>query len=419
MRAFRRQRSPRLPEEGEMERIVVVGGGQAGASLVARLRALGHDGPLTLVCDEPVPPYQRPPLSKKYLLGETSVERLYLRPESFYAEQGIELRTGTPITAIDRAARTVRIGAEALPYDKLALTTGALPRRLAARVGGELPGVYLMRTLADADRMEPEFRVGRRVLIVGGGYIGLEAAAVAASRGLRVTLVEAAPRILGRVAAPETADFFRELHRAHGVDIREGAGLVRLVEQGGRAAGAELTDGEEIAVDFVVVGIGIAPDTRLAEAAGLAVDNGIATDALCQSSDPAIWAAGDCASFPWRGERVRLESVQNAIDGAEHAAATMLGSTEPYAPSPWFWSDQYDCKLQIAGLNAGYRRTVTRPGSRPGGRSVWYFGEGGLLAVDAMNDPKAYMQGKRWLETGVSPDLGRIADATVDLRQAV
>ena len=406
-----------------MERIVVVGGGQAGAALAAKLRALGHDGPLTLVCDEPVPPYQRPPLSKKYLLGEMAVERLYLRPESFYAEHGIDLRTGAPVTAVDRASRTVRIGAEALPYDKLALTTGALPRPLPAAIGGALPGVYLMRTLADADRMEPEFRPCRRVLIVGGGYIGLETAAVAASRGLGVTLVEAAPRILGRVAAAETADFFRGLHRSHGVDIREGAGLLRIVERGGRVAGAELVGGEQVAADFVVVGIGIEPDTRLAEAAGLAVENGIATDALCRTSDPAIWAAGDCASFPWRpeqgGERVRLESVQNAIDAAEHAAATMLGATDTYLPSPWFWSDQYDCKLQIAGLNTGFTRTVARPGSRPGGRSVWYFGEAGLLAVDAINDPKAYMQAKRWLEAGTSPDPARIADPAVDLRQAV
>jgi 3-phenylpropionate/trans-cinnamate dioxygenase ferredoxin reductase subunit len=402
-----------------MERIIVVGAGQAGAALVAKLRALGHAGSLTLIGDEPVPPYQRPPLSKKYLLGEISVERLYLRPESFYAEHDVTLRLGRPVAAIDRAARTVRLGDEELPYDALALTTGALPRRLPAAIGGELPGVYLMRTLADADRMEPEFRPGRRVLIVGGGYIGLEAAAVAASRGLEVTLIEAAPRILGRVAAPETADFFRELHRAHGVDIREGAGLARLVEQDGRVGAAALANGDLIAIDFVVVGIGIGPDTRLAEAADLALDNGIAVDALCRTSDPSIWAAGDCASFSWRGRRVRLESVQNAIDQAEHAAATMLGSTAPYAPSPWFWSDQYDCKLQIAGLHAGYTRAVARPGTRPGGRSVWYFGEGDLLAVDAMNDPKAYMQGKRWLEAGVSPEPARIADPGVDLRQAI
>ncbi len=251
-----------------MQRIVVVGAGQAGAALVAKLRSLGHTGPITLIGDEPAPPYQRPPLSKKYLLGEMSLERLYLRPESFYAEHDVALRLGQPVTAIDRAARTVRVGAEDIAYDALALTTGALPRRLPSAIGGELPGVYLMRTLADADRMEPEFRPGRRVLIVGGGYIGLEAAAVAASRGLQVTLIEATPRILGRVAAPETADFFRELHRSHGVDIREGAGLVRLVERDGRVGAAMLADGAELAVDFVIVGIGIAPDTRLAEAAG-------------------------------------------------------------------------------------------------------------------------------------------------------
>lgn len=402
-----------------MERIVVGGGGQAGAALVAKLRALGYAGALTLICEEPVPPYQRPPLSKKYLLGEMSVERLYLRPESFYVEHDITLRIGFAVTAIDRAKRTLRVAGEDLPYDALALTTGALPRRLQAAIGGELPGVYLMRTLADADRMEPEFRPGRRVLIIGGGYIGLEAAAVAASRELKVTLIESAPRILGRVASAETADFFRDLHRSHGVDIREATGLARLVERDGRVAGAVLADGEWVPADMVVVGIGIVPDTRLAEAAGLVVDNGIAVDAHCRTSDPVIWAAGDCASFSWRGGRVRLESVQNAIDQAEHAAATMLGSTASYTPSPWFWSDQYDCKLQIAGLHAGYNRTVARPGSRPGGRSVWYFGDRQLLAVDAMNDPRAYMQGKRWLESGVSPDPARIADAAVELRNAV
>jgi 3-phenylpropionate/trans-cinnamate dioxygenase ferredoxin reductase component len=401
------------------DRIVVVGGGQAGAALVARLRALGHAGPITLVCDEAQPPYQRPPLSKKYLMGEMAVERLFLRPESFYAEQRVELRTGAPATAIDRNAHTVRVGGEELTWDALALTTGALPRRLPAAMGGDLSGVYLMRTLADADRMAPEFVAGRRVLVVGGGYIGLEAAAVAAARGLNVTLLEMAPRILARVAAAATSDWFRALHRSHGVDIREGTGLDRLVERDGRVASALLVTGEELPVDFVIVGIGITPDTRLAQSAGLETGDGIAVDGLCRTSDPAIWAAGDCTSFP-RGEgRIRLESVQNAIDQAEHAAATMLGSTEPYAPSPWFWSDQYDCKLQIAGLHAGHDRTVTRPGSRPGGQSVWYYAGDRLLAVDAMNDPKAYMTGKRWLEAGISPDAGRIADPATDLRESV
>jgi 3-phenylpropionate/trans-cinnamate dioxygenase ferredoxin reductase subunit len=265
--------------------------------------------------------------------------------------------------------------------------------------------------------MAPEFRPGARVLVVGGGYIGLESAAVAASRGLRVTLVEMAPRILQRVASAATSDYFRELHRAHGVDLREGAALRRLEGRDGRVVAAVLEDGEPLPVDFVIVGIGIAPDTRLADAAGLATDNGIAVDALCRTSDPAIFAAGDCTSFPWRDGRVRLESVQNAIDQGEHAAACMLGGTAPYRPSPWFWSDQYDCKLQIAGLHAGHDRTVTRPGARPGSQSVWYYAGDRLVAVDAMNDPRSYMTGKRWLEAGASPDPARIADPATDLRE--
>jgi 3-phenylpropionate/trans-cinnamate dioxygenase ferredoxin reductase subunit len=394
--------------------IVVVGAGQAGASLAAKLRAEGYAGPLTLVGDEPVPPYQRPPLSKKYLLGEMEVERLYLRPLSFYAEQGIDLRLGVPVTAIDRAARTITLGGEALGWDQLALTTGALPRRLPAAAGGALAGVHVVRKLADVDGMAPAFAPGRRVVIVGGGYIGLEAAAVAAGRGLRVTLIEAAPRILARVAAPETADWFRALHTRHGVEILEGAALERLTGEG-HVTGARLADGREIAADFVIVGIGILPDTRLAEAAGLALDNGIATDAFGRTSDPAIWAAGDCASFPHGGGRLRLESVPNAIDMAEAVAANMLGAGKPYVPAPWFWSDQYDVKLQIAGLNAGHDRIVVREGAG-GARSHWYFAGDRLLSVDAMNDPRAYMVGKRLIEAGRSADPAVLADPSADLK---
>lgn len=401
------------------DRIIVVGGGQAGAALVAKLRGLGYAGKLTLIGAERALPYQRPPLSKKYLLGEMALERLFLRPESFYAENDIEIRTGAVVTAIDTAARTVSIGGERLSWDRLALTTGSKPRRLPDGCGGDLAGVHYMRNLMDADRIAPDFQPGKRVLVIGGGYIGLESAAVAAMRGLKVTLIEMAPRILARVAAPETSDFFRELHRSHGVDIREGTGLETLIGENGRVTGARLSTGEEIEADLVIVGIGITPDTDLAEAAGLHIKNGIAVDEFCRTSDPRIWAAGDCSSFPWRGGRIRLESVQNAIDHAEHAAATMLGSTDPYLPSPWFWSDQYDCKLQIAGLNAGYDRVLTRPGTREGGRSIWYFAGDQLLAVDAMNDPKAYMTGKRWLEAGTAPDPARIADPDVDLRNAV
>jgi 3-phenylpropionate/trans-cinnamate dioxygenase ferredoxin reductase subunit len=397
-------------------RVVVVGGGQAGAALVARLRNDGFAGPVTLIGDEPVPPYQRPPLSKKYLLGEMAEERLYLKPASFYNEQQIELVTETPVTAIDRAAREVVTGDRRIAYDSLALTTGALPRLLPAAIGGALGGVYPVRTLADVDAMAPEVVAGRRVLIVGGGYIGLEAAAVCALKELTVTLIELAPRILQRVAAPATSDILRVLHQGHGVDIRESTGLECLTGAE-RVDGAILSTGERIEIDLAIIGIGITPDTRLAGAAGLTLENGIAVDGRCRTSDPAIFAAGDCASFPYMGNRIRLESVQNAIDQAEHVAKVIMGGQEDYRPYPWFWSDQYDARLQIAGLNTGYDHTVIRPGHRPGGQSIWYFRGDTLLAVDAISDPKAYMQGKRWIETGFSPDSMAVADPDIDLKK--
>lgn len=396
------------------DRIVVVGAGQAGAAAAAKLRALGHAGPLTMVGAEAVPPYQRPPLSKKYLTGEMARDRLLLRPAAFWADQGIALRLGAPVTAIDRAARTVTAGGVALGWDRLVLATGAAPRRLPAALGGHLPGVHVMRDLADADAMAGAFVPGARVVIVGGGYIGLEAAAVAAARGLRVTLLEAAPRLLARVACPETAQWFRALHTAHGVEVLEGTAVVRLTGES-RVTGAELACGRHIPCDFAITGIGVAPATGLAEAAGLAVDNGIAVDALGRTSDPAIWAAGDCASFPHGGGRLRLESVQNAIDQAEAVAANMLGAGLPYAPVPWFWSDQYDTKLQIAGLGTGADRVVVRNG--PGaGRSHWYFAGPRLLAVDAIDDARAYMVGKRLIEAARSPDPAALADSATDLK---
>jgi len=398
-----------------MSGIVVIGAGQAGASCVAKLRALGHDGPVTLIGEEPVPPYQRPPLSKKYLLGEMELERLFLRPESFYAEAGITLRLSSKVTAIDTAARQVTCGGQTMGYDDLVLATGSVPRRLPAAIGGDLDGVYVVRGLADADSMAPEFVAGRHVLIVGGGYIGLEAAAVAASRGLKVTLVEMGARILQRVAAPETSEYFRVLHRSHGVDIREGTGLETLLGEG-RVRAARLSDGTELDVDFVIVGVGITPATELAEMAGLETENGIRTDEYGRSSDPHVWAAGDCASFPHAGGRLRLESVPNAIDMAECVAANILGAGTPYVPQPWFWSDQYDVKLQIAGLNTGYDRIVTRPEDGAGQVSFWYYKGDRLLAVDAMNAPRAYMVGKRLIDAGRSADPARVADPATELK---
>jgi 3-phenylpropionate/trans-cinnamate dioxygenase ferredoxin reductase component len=394
--------------------IVVIGGGQAGASLVARLRTEGFEGDITLLCEEPVPPYQRPPLSKAYLLGEMEEARLYLRPESFYTDHRIDLRLNTRAESIDTTAKTVTAGGETIPYDHLALTTGSAPRRLPAAIGGELNGVYTVRTLADVDAMAHQFAEGRRVLIVGGGYIGLEAAAVAAKRGLHVTLLEAAPRILQRVAAPVTSDWFRALHSAHGVDIRESTGLDRLL--GDRhVEAARLADGTELPVDFVLVGIGIAPNAALAQSAGIACEDGILVDDHGRTSAPGVWAAGDCTRLPYRGTRLRLESVQNAIDQAEAVARNMLGANEPYIPQPWFWSDQYDVHLQIAGLNLGWDNIVVRPGEG-GSVSHWYYAGDTLLAVDAMNDSRAYMVGKRLLEGGRSPAKAEIADPATNLK---
>lgn len=398
-----------------MAHVVIIGAGQAGVALAARLRGLGHQGAITLIGEEPSPPYQRPPLSKAYLLGEITAERLWLRAPEFYAEQAITLRLGQPVTALDPARRSLALGGETLHYDHLALTTGSWPQRLPPALGGDLAGVHAVRTLADVDAMREEFRPGRRVVIVGGGYIGLEAAAVAALRGLDVTVLEREPRILARVAAPETAAHFRSLHARHGVKIREATALSRLTGAAGRVLAAELSDGTTIAADFVIVGIGIRPATALAEAAGLTIDNGIATDAFGRTSAPDVWAAGDCASFPHGTGRLRLESVGNAIDQAEVVAANILGAGLPYRAMPWFWSDQYDCKLQIAGLNSGYQDVITR-GPEAGAISFWYYRGDRLLAVDAVNDPRAFMVGKRLIEQGKSPGRAAIADPATALK---
>jgi 3-phenylpropionate/trans-cinnamate dioxygenase ferredoxin reductase subunit len=397
-----------------MAHVVVVGAGQAGSAVVAKLRGLGFDGQITLVGEEPSPPYQRPPLSKAYLMGEMEEERLWLRSNAFYAEQNITLRLGSKVGSIDRAAKTLTLGDETLSYDHLVLTTGSTPRRLPAATGGDLAGVYTVRTLADVDAMRAEFAPGRRVVIVGGGYIGLEAAAVARKLGLEVTVLEMAPRILQRVAAPETSDYIRALHQAHGVTILESTGLDRLLGTG-RVSGVRLQDGRELPADFVIAGVGIIPGQALAEAAGLELENGIKTDAHGRTSDPFIWSAGDCASFPYKGGRIRLESVGNAIDQAEMVAENIMGAGKDYIAKPWFWSDQYACKLQIAGLNTGYDNIVTR-GPEGEGVSFWYYQGDTLLAVDAMNDPRGYMVGKRLIEAGKSPDKAKVADLSVPLK---
>ena len=396
-----------------MEHIAVIGAGQSGATLVETLRKEGYEGRLTLWGAEPHLPYQRPPLSKAYLLGETTRERLQLRPRAFYDERDIELRLGTPIDALDPAARSLTHAGGTEAFDAAILATGSRANTLSERCTTGLPGTHVIRTLADIDALRPALVEGRRMLVVGGGYVGLEAAAVARKKGLEVTLVELNVRLLSRVACAPTANWFRAMHRAHGVDIREGIGLDQLLGDGEIEA-ARLTDGTEIPVDLVIAGVGARPEIGLAETAGLELDDGIAVDARGRTSAEGVWAVGDCCSFPYGdGRRIRLESVPHAIHHAETVARNVMGAEEDYAAKPWFWSDQYDVKLQIAGLNGGFDDIVVREAE---GRSHWYFAGERLLAVDAMNDPRAYMVGKRLIDAGRTLDRKAVRDPAVPIK---
>ncbi|MEL7273801.1 MAG: FAD-dependent oxidoreductase [Pseudomonadota bacterium] len=399
--------------------IIVVGGGQAAAAAIARMRELDKDIPITLIGDENVLPYQRPPLSKAYLAGTMPLERLIFRPRQWFDDNAVTLRLGERVESLHPQERQVVLyNGETLCYSKLLLATGSTPRLLPAEMGGALGNVYALRSVSDADSLRPAVEGGGRLVIVGGGYIGLEVAAVARKTGLAVTLVEMGERILQRVAAPETSDFYRHLHGEHGVTLIEGAGLARL-HGNGVVKEAELTDGTRLPADAVLMGIGVLPGSELAELAGLNIENGIAVDEHCRTSDPHIFAAGDCANFPHHGARVRLESVPNAIGQGEVAAANMLEHVTPYRATPWFWSDQYDVKLQIAGLNTGYDKTIVRPGRRDGAQSVWYYGGETLLAVDAMNDAPSFMMARKALEAGVSIPAHVAADPAANLKEWV
>lgn len=398
--------------------IVIIGAGQAAASFISRHTALGSSEPLLLIGEEPLPPYQRPPLSKKYLLGELDKERLFIRPEQWYADQGVSTRFNTRAESINPVRKQVVTNdGQSFTYSKLLLCTGSRARDLPEAVGGNLKGVFTLRNMADIDNIAPEFKAGKKLLIIGGGYIGLEAAAVARLLGLDVTLLEMADRILQRVAAEQTSDYFRNLHLDQGVDIRESARMTRLLENHGKVSGAELEDGESIDADLVLVGIGGSPNIELAEAAGLDCDNGVSVSITCQTSNADIYAAGDCCSFIRDGARIRLESVQNAADQGDLIARVLAGEDVHYNALPWFWSDQYSCKLQIAGLNSGFNKTVLRPGANEDGQSIWYYRDETLLAVDAMNDPKAYAFGRKIIDAGVNPTPGVIADPQTDLKK--
>lgn len=397
---------------------LIVGGGQAAVSAAAKLRELDGETVVTLVSAESVLPYQRPPLSKAYLSGEMPLDRLLLRPAEWYDEHGIDVKLGTEAVSIDREQKTVLLnGGASLPFDKLLLATGSTPRVLADAVGGNLEGVFMLRESVDSDAIRPHLKEGNRLVVIGGGYVGLEAAAIARKQGLHVTIVEIAERILQRVAAQETSNYFRDLHLKYGVDIRESCGFSHFEAVDNKSSAVNLADGETLPADLALVGIGVVPNEGLAQRAGLDVGNGIVVDAFCRTSDPDIFAAGDCASFPLKNRMVRFESVPHAIHQAEMAAVNMLGGSEEYVAKPWFWSDQYDVKLQIAGLNTGYTDTVVRPGKREGAQSVWYYRDDELLAVDAMNDAPSFMMARRIIEAGKSVPKNVAADPATNLKE--
>jgi 3-phenylpropionate/trans-cinnamate dioxygenase ferredoxin reductase subunit len=394
-----------------MEHVAVVGGGQAAAALAIRLRTKGFRGRITIYGDEPWAPYQRPPLSKKYLSGEWERERLLLRSPSYWSDNDIDIRAGRAVTSLDPVRRTLGRGDDSVGWTKLALTTGASPRPLPSWLSN-LENVCELRSLHDAERMQRHFRKGRRLLVIGGGFVGLETAAVAAEAGLRVTVVESAARILERAVCPATSEYFRRLHSAKGVRIVEGCAVRRVV--GGPVREAELTSGERLETDLVLVGIGVLPNAELAARAGIDTGDGILVDEHGHTSAADVWAAGDCARFPLCGELIRLESVQNAIEQAEAVADDMLGEAAPYAPVPWFWSDQYDAKLQIAGWNRGYTEVVACDTDR--GVSNWYYREGRLVAVDSINDARTFMVAKKLLSQGINVDPSKLTDQAFDPR---
>ncbi|WP_192180140.1 NAD(P)/FAD-dependent oxidoreductase [Mesorhizobium amorphae] len=405
---------PAAAKPGDESSIVIVGAGQAGLSTTEKLRVNGFAGSITLIGEEPDAPYQRPPLSKAYLLGELERDRLKLKAEDWYAKNRIALRLGMRVASIDRARRRVCLADGAmLDYDRLVLATGATARKLPQAISRGLAGIFTIRTLADIDALRPALEMHGKLLVIGGGYIGLEIAAVARGLGMTVDVVEAADRPLARVASAQTATAVEALHRSRGVTFHLGKAVSELLGAD-RVAGARLSDGTIVAADVVVAGIGGMPETSLAAEAGLAIDNGITADAYGRTDDPFIWAAGDCANFSLPEGGLRMESVGNAIDSADVVARNIMGARQPYRPKPWFWSDQFDLKLQIAGLSRPDDTVVVRQGAGPG-RSHWYYREGQLVAVDGLNAPRDYLIGKRLLAMSASPDPAQVADPVLAL----
>ena len=399
-----------------LEQIVIVGAGQAGVQAVQTLRAEGFQGTITMIGDEAYPPYQRPPLSKAYLLGSFARERLFLKPDAFYQEAGCELILNASVAGIDRAAKTVTLqDGQVLSYDKLLLATGTKVRKLSCP-GADLPGLHYLRDIADVDALQTAFQPGARMAVVGGGYIGLEVAAVGAKRGLDVTVFETADRLMARAVSPVVSDFYAAEHRKSGVKLNLSTGVEGF--DGKEKISAVRAGGKAWPADIVLVGIGVVPNDMLARESGLPCQDGIIVDRNAMTADPAIFAAGDCTRHTGReGIEIRLECVQNAIDQAKHAALAMLGRPKTYSEVPWFWSDQYDLKLQIAGLAWPNDRIVLRgdPASRK--FAVFHLRDGAVAAVEAVNAAPEYMIGKKLIADGVVVTAEKLADVSVPMKQ--
>lgn len=400
--------------------IVILGAGQAAAQTIETLRRRGHDGPITLVGDEPYLPYQRPPLSKKYFAGSLERDRLFIRHAAYYAEHRVDLRLGRRATSIDRKERRVLLDDGAsLPWDSLVLATGSRARRLTVP-GSELAGIHYLKTLADADCLREEARPGRRAVVVGGGYIGLEVAATCRELGVEVTVLEMADRVMSRVVCETVSRYYEAEHARHGVDIVLQTRLQEFLgdARGGRVRAVLCEDGSEFPADFVVVGVGVLAEDQLARAAGIECSNGIVVDEYCRSSDPDIYAVGDCSFHPSLryGVRVRLESVDNAFEQANSAALNILGVPTVHDKVPWFWSDQYHHKLLIVGLSQGHDRIVLRGEPARHAFSACYLRDGELIAIDTVNNARDQMAARKLIAARFRPDPARLADPAIPLK---
>ncbi len=399
--------------------VLIVGAGHAGAQAAIALRQLGFEGTVGMIGDEKDPPYERPPLSKEYFAGDKEFERILIRPASFWAERQIDLLLGHRVRTVDPAAKIVATGEEEIGYGKLIWCTGGSPRMLTCS-GAEAENVHAVRRRDDVDAMKAKMDRIQHVTVIGGGYIGLEAAAVLSKFGKQVVLLEALDRVLARVAGEELSRFYEAEHRAHGVDLRTGAKMDCIEVTNGQATAVLMQDGERIATDMVIVGIGIVPETGPLIAAGAVGGNGVDVDAFCRTSLPDIYAVGDCAAHEngfARGARIRLESVQNANDQAKTAVLHILGKEEPYDAVPWFWSNQYDLKLQTVGLSIGHDHTILRGNPATRSFSVLYLKGGKLIALDCVNAVKDYVQGRAHVVSGAVLDQAQLADASIPLKE--